>query len=211
MRRLAVTLLALALAVPFLASDSPAANTHQVEPNRHRLPLPECLTIDADSSGSNEKVAVQLEKKPHRIVRLTDADGDGVYEKSVVFADKMMFPEGVMCRDGHVFVAAPPSIWKLTDGDGDGAAEKRVEWFSGKTLTGCANDLHGPYAAPDGWIYWCKGAFAEQRYKRDGRKDLVTKAAHIFRARPDGSGIEPVMTGGMDNPVDVVFMPTGER
>ena len=31
-----------------------------------------------------------------------------------------------------------------------------------------------------------------------------TRASHIFRARPDGTGIEPVMTGGMDNPVDVV-------
>ncbi|HMC67072.1 MAG TPA: HEAT repeat domain-containing protein, partial [Gemmataceae bacterium] len=40
---------------------------------------------------------------------------------------------------------------------------------------------------------------------------FVTKASHIFRSRPDGSGIEPVMTGGMDNPVDVVFTPGGER
>ena len=37
----------------------------------------------------------------------------------------------------------------------------------------------------------------------------MTRAAHIFRARPDGSGVEPVMTGGMDNPVDVVFTPGG--
>ena len=39
----------------------------------------------------------------------------------------------------------------------------------------------------------------------------MTRAAHIFRCRPDGTGIEPVMTGGMDNPVDVVFTPGGER
>ena len=31
----------------------------------------------ADSSGSNEPVKVQVEKRPHRIVRLEDADGDG--------------------------------------------------------------------------------------------------------------------------------------
>src|SRR5687767_3204549 len=29
----------------------------------------------AESSGSNEKVAVQLEKKPHSILRLEDKDG----------------------------------------------------------------------------------------------------------------------------------------
>ena len=165
----------------------------------------------ADSSGSSENVQKQLAEKPHRIVRLEDSDGDGTFEKSVVFADKMMFPEGAMWLDGSLFVSAPPSIWKLTDADGDGVAEKREEWFKGKTLTGCANDLHGPYAGPDGWVYWAKGAFAEQRYTLPTGKPFVTKASHLFRARADGTGIEPVMTGGMDNPVDVVFTPGGER
>ncbi len=103
-----------------------------------------------------------------------------------------------------------PSIWKLTDTNGDGVADERSEWFQGKTLTGCANDLHGPYLGLDGWIYWCKGAFAEQTYTING-KPWKTKASHIFRCRPDGTGLEPVMTGGMDNPVDTVFMPNGER
>ena len=165
----------------------------------------------ADSSGSNDPVQKQLADKPHRIVRLEDVDGDGTFERRTVFADQMMFPAGVMWLDGSLYVAAPPSIWKLTDADGDGVAETRSEWFQGKTLTGCANDLHGPYPGPDGWVYWCKGAFAEQTYPRPGKTPFITKAAHIFRARPDGSGIEPVMTGGMDNPVDVVFTPGGER
>ena len=50
----------------------------------------------SDSSGSNDKVEIQLEQKPHRIVRLEDTNGDGVFDKSVVFADKMMFPEGTL-------------------------------------------------------------------------------------------------------------------
>jgi putative membrane-bound dehydrogenase-like protein len=201
----------------------------------------------ADSSGSNDKIDKQLAEKPHRIVRLEDTDGDGRFDKSVVFADKMMFPEGTMWFDGSLYVAAPPSIWKLTDTDGDGVADKREDWFPGKTLTGCANDLHGPYLGPDGWIYWAKGAFARQTYERVGKSLSVipdlplnilgkevppatdpqtsgpqpstldpqrtwsTRASHIFRCRPDGSGLEVVMTGGMDNPVDVVFTPSGER
>jgi putative membrane-bound dehydrogenase-like protein len=165
-----------------------------------------------DSSGSNEPVQKQLANPTHRVVRLEDTDGDGRFDKSVVFADKMMFPEGTLWHDGSLYVAAPPSIWKLTDTNGDGAADQRVEWFAGKTLTGCANDLHGPYLGPDGFIYWCKGAFAEQTYDQPGKKPLVTKASHIFRRRADGTGpIENVMTGGMDNPVDVAFMPGGER
>ena len=165
-----------------------------------------------DSSGSNEPVVKQLANPTHRIVRLEDTDGDGRFDKSIVFADKMMFPEGSLWHDGSLYVAAPPSLWKLTDTDGDGVADQRVEWFAGKTLTGCANDLHGPYLGPDGFIYWCKGAFAEQTYEQPGKKPFVTKASHIFRRRADGTGpIENVMTGGMDNPVDVVFTPGGER
>ena len=165
----------------------------------------------ADSSGSNDRVEKQLRDKPHRILRLEDTDGDGRFDRRTVFADQMMFPEGALWYAGSLYVAAPPSIWKLTDTLGKGVANQRGEWFQGKTLTGCANDLHGPYLGRDGWIYWCKGAFAKQTYERSERPPFVTKAAHIFRCRPDGTGIEPVMTGGMDNPVEVVFTPGGER
>ncbi len=164
-----------------------------------------------DSSGSSDKGPTQYERKDHRIVRLEDTTGSGRFDKSVVFADKMMFPEGAMFYEGSLYVAAPPQIWKLTDTNNDGIADKREVWHDGKTLTGCANDLHGPYLGPDGWIYWCKGAFAEQRYTLPNGKPFVTRASHIFRARPDGTGIEPVLTGGMDNPVGVAFHSTGER
>src|SRR5688572_21336377 len=147
----------------------------------------------ADSSGSNDKVDVQLVERPHRIVRLEDTNGDGRFDASRVFADRMMFPEGAMWFDGSLYVSAPPSIWKLTDTDDDGVADRREEWFQGKTLTGCANDLHGPYLGPDGWIYWCKGAFGEQTHAREGKTPLVTRASHIFRRKPGSAFVEPVM------------------
>ena len=164
-----------------------------------------------DSSGLSERANVQLEKKPHRIVRLEDTDGDGRFDRSVVFAEHMMFPQGALFHEGSLYVAAPPHLWKLTDTNGDGVADERVAWYDGQTLTGCANDLHGPYLGPDGWFYWTKGAFAEQRHTLGNGKPFVTRAAHIFRARPDGTGLEPVLTGGMDNPVGVTFSPTGDR
>jgi putative membrane-bound dehydrogenase-like protein len=165
-----------------------------------------------ESSGTNDPVEKQLAAKPHRILRLEDRDGDGVYDHRTVYADRLMFPEGTLWHDGSLYVTAPPQIWKFTDTDDDGVADQREIWFDAKTLTGCANDLHGPYLGRDGYIYWCKGAFAEQTYERPGMTPFVTRAAHIFRRRADGQGpIEPVMTGGMDNPVDVAFLPSGER
>jgi putative membrane-bound dehydrogenase-like protein len=165
----------------------------------------------ADSSGSNDRVERQIADRPHRIVRLEDTNGDGRFDRSVVFADRMMLPEGTMWLDGSLYVAAPPSIWKLTDTNDDGVADRREEWFRGETLTSCANDLHGPYLGVDGWIYWTKGAFAQQTYERIGQPALVTRAAHIFRRRPGDPSIDVVMTGGMDNPVDVAFTAAGER
>lgn len=222
---------------PALTPAPPAAN-YQVRVNGHTFTLPVGFTIEiaaradvvprpiaaafdekgrlyvTDSSGSNEKVQDQLAKKPHRVLRLEDRNGDGKYETSTVFVPNVMLPQGAMWRDGSLYVAAPPHILKFTDTNDDGRADKEEVWFDGKTLTGCANDLHGPYPGPDGWVYWCKGAFAKQEYTLrvgDEKRTFTTRASHVFRARPDGTDIQPVMTGGMDNPVDLVFTPSGDR
>src|SRR5438067_175089 len=163
-----------------------------------------------DSSGSNEKPDKQLANPPHRVVRFEDSDGDGRLDKSIEFADKVMFPQGCLWHEGAVYVAGPPSIWRFTDTDGDGVADKREEWFNGGTLTGCANDIHGPYLGPDGYLYWTKGAFAEQTHTLANGRKVNDRAPHIYRARPDGSGLDVIMTGGMDNPVEIAFTPEGE-
>ncbi len=163
-----------------------------------------------DSAGMSDRADKQLELKPHRIRKLIDTNNDGVYDQSTLFADGMMFPEGCLWYEGSLYVAAPPHIWKLTDTDGDGHCDQRDIWYDGQTLTGCGNDLHGPYLGPDGWFYWCKGAFAEQTHQINGR-DFTTRSSHIFRSLPDGSRMESVLTGGMDNPVNVAFLPNGER
>src|SRR5213594_961744 len=218
MKRLTfVSLAVLAACIGSYGNQPPAApHTQTVNLNGHTFTLPEGFTIElvagpplvnrpivadfdeqgrlyvADSSGSNVPLAQQVKNPTHRIVRLEDTDGDGRFDKATVFADKMMFPEGAMWHDGSLYVSAPPSIWKLTDTDGDGVADRREEWFQGRTLTTCANDLHGPYLGPDGWIYWTKGAFAQQTYERPGKTPFVTRAAHIFRRRPGDAAIEPV-------------------
>jgi putative membrane-bound dehydrogenase-like protein len=226
------TVLLVLLALPLSASAQPG--THQVKLNGHTFTLPDGFTIEVaagadiaprpiaaafdekgrlyvtDSSGSNEKVGVQLEKKPHRILRLESTAGDGKFDRQTVFVKNVMFPEGCMWMNGSLYVAAPPHIWKFTDTNDDGVADKEEIWFDGKTLTGCANDLHGPYRGPDGCVYWCKGAFAKQEHTLVGNRKFSTRAAHIFRTFADGTQLDAVMTGGMDNPVDLVFTPGGD-
>lgn len=163
-----------------------------------------------ESSGSNEPPEQQLKAPTHRIRCLDDTNGDGVFDRSIVFAEGVMFPQGCLWHAGAVYVAGPPSIWKFTDTDGDGVSDKREEWFKGGTLTGCANDIHGPYLGPDGFLYWTKGAFSEQTHRLGNGALLKDRAAHIYRARPDGSGLDVILHGGMDNPVEIAFTPEGE-
>lgn len=164
-----------------------------------------------ESAGVAGNVEEQSKTRPHRMVRLIDDNKDGVFDRRVVAATDLGLPQGVLCIGNQVLVSTPPQILSLVDEDGDGIFEKRDVWFDGKTLTYCANDLHGPYLGRDGWIYWCKGAFAEQNHELLNGKSLKTNAAHIFRRRLEGGKIEPVMTGGMDNPVEVAITSEGER
>ena len=90
-------------------------------------------------------------------LRLEDTDGDGRFDKSVVFADRMMFPEGAMWLDGSLSRRGAAEHLEADRHRRRRVADRREEWFQGKTLTSCANDLHGPYLGPDGWIYWTKG------------------------------------------------------
>ncbi|HEX4142470.1 MAG TPA: PVC-type heme-binding CxxCH protein [Pirellulales bacterium] len=180
------------------------------------LKYPVCADLDqrgrlyvCESSGSAEWNKPQPKESLHRVLRLEDANGDGVFDRRTVFAELEMMPEGSMWLDGSLYVAAPPVIWKLTDADGDGVAERREEWVKTETVTGCLNDLRGPYLGPDGYIYWCKGP-ATQTYSVDGRP-WTSSARHILRRHPQGKDVDVLMVGGMDNLIEVAFAPGGER
>ncbi len=66
-----------------------------------------------------------------RISLLTDSDGDGRFDRSMVFADKLVWPTGIACFDGGLFVAAAPNLLYCKDTDGDGRADLREVVLSG--------------------------------------------------------------------------------
>lgn len=68
---------------------------------------------------------------PGRIRRLEDTDGDGRFDRSVVFADNLPWPTALICSQGGVFVGATPDILWLKDNDGDGRADERKVVFTG--------------------------------------------------------------------------------
>jgi len=70
--------------------------------------------------------------KPRGRVRLLeDTDGDGVFDRSTVFAENLLWASGVAVWKGGVFVAAAPDIWYFKDTDNDGRADVRRRMYTG--------------------------------------------------------------------------------
>jgi putative membrane-bound dehydrogenase-like protein len=94
---------------------------------------------------------------------LEDSDGDAVFDKATLFADRLSWPTGVACWQGGVFVAATPDIWYLKDTDGDGRADLRRKIFTGfrkfnvqsvmnSLVWGLDNHIHGAGSSNGGQI-----------------------------------------------------------
>ena len=163
----------------------------------------------ADSAGLNPNAQELLKDPPSRIQLLESTHGDGVFDKATTFADKLVFPQGVAWLDGAVYTASPPSLWRLRDTRGGGVADERTELVSRFGFTGNAADIHGPVVGPDGRLYWCDGRHGHD-IPRPGKSPLRGLAARIFRCKPDGSDVEVICGGGMDNPVKCAFSAEGE-
>ena len=76
---------------------------------------------------------------------LEDLNGDGVFDKSTLFADKLSWPTAIACYDGGVFVGAAPDIFYLKDSNGDGQADRREVVFTGfgrSNVQGLFNSFH---------------------------------------------------------------------
>jgi putative membrane-bound dehydrogenase-like protein len=162
-----------------------------------------------ESSG-NTLTTKQMSDHPDFIVSmLVDTNHDGVFDKATTFADKLTLPAGAVWYRNALYVAAPPDLVRLEDTNGDGVADKRDVIVTGWHLSSNAASLHGPFFGPDGWLYLTDGRHGYDLKGRDGRS-FKGESSRIWRVRPDGTGLEWVAGGGFDNPVELIFLPTGE-
>ncbi len=125
-----------------------------------------------------------------RIRVLTDDDGDGRYGDAQVFADKLLFANGLtFWRDG-VIVTLEGAVEFMRDTDGDGRADERLELFKGFTPENPQLRANHPTFALDNHIYIANGL-------RGG--DVVAgKDWHQFFDQPSTINPEPVSLSGRD-------------
>jgi putative membrane-bound dehydrogenase-like protein len=64
---------------------------------------------------------------------LADRDGDGRYETSQVFADELLFANGIQPWRGGLIVTLAGEVAYLKDTDGDGRADLHETWYRGFT------------------------------------------------------------------------------
>ena len=110
-----------------------------------------------------------------RVKRLLDDDGDGTYDRSVVFCDGLSFPTSAYLWGNGVLVTAAPELIFLEDTDGDGVADRREVLFDGFAKANPQHRVNGFCLGLDGWLYLAGGDDTKSvRSTASGKQTRVT-------------------------------------
>jgi putative membrane-bound dehydrogenase-like protein len=88
-----------------------------------------------------------------RIKLLEDQDGDGRFERSTVFVDRLHFAHGVMPWKKGIIVTCAPDILYFEDTDGDSRADVRKVILTGFAQVNPQLHVNAPTYGMDNWIY----------------------------------------------------------
>ncbi len=115
-----------------------------------------------------------------RIKLLEDNDGDGKYERTVIFADQVLQVSGLLPWKGGLIVTSAPDILWMKDNDGDGKADVRQVLYTGFPKVNPEARITNPRYGIDNWIY----------ASNNGRDARITSPTHQER--------EPILVRGTD-------------
>jgi putative membrane-bound dehydrogenase-like protein len=133
-----------------------------------------------------------------KIRMLEDKDGDGVFETSVMWAEGLRFPMGLLPYKGGLLVANAPDLLYMKDTDGDNKADQTRVLYTGFDTYNIQQLLNSLTYGIDNWVYavcGSKGGDITCPEKPD-MKPLALRGRSI-RFKPDIPGsIEPTSGGG---------------
>jgi putative membrane-bound dehydrogenase-like protein len=100
-----------------------------------------------------------------QIKLLSDKDGDGQMDQSVVFARDLTFPNGILRWKKGVIVTDAPYVLYFEDTDGDGQSDKRDTLLTGFSLSNPHVNVNNPVYGLDNWIYLAHlGSIGTRKY-----------------------------------------------
>jgi putative membrane-bound dehydrogenase-like protein len=132
-----------------------------------------------------------------RIRLLEDRDGDGRYERSSVYVDRLRWPTAVAVWNGGVFVASVPDVVYFKDGDGDGVADRREVFLTGfgaNNVQGLVNNLK--WGLDNAFTGAASSSISKVCALKGPDPGFVDLRGRDFRFRPTGE-MEPLSGGGL--------------
>jgi putative membrane-bound dehydrogenase-like protein len=133
-----------------------------------------------------------------KIKLLEDSDGDGIYDRSTVFAEGLRLPMSVLPWKGGLLVAVAPDIIYLEDTNGDGKADRKRVLYTGFNLSNIQQMVNGFTWGMDNWVYGIAGNNGGTIHSPE-KPDMppITLRARGFRFHPGVPGsLEPTSGGG---------------
>lgn len=128
-----------------------------------------------------------------KIKLLTDEDGDGKMDRSVVFADRLVLPNGILRWKKGVIVTDAPYVLYFEDTDGDGVSDIRDTLLTGFSLSNPHINVNNPVYGIDNWIHLAHRGHLLTRGYKDIFGDEGTEV--FFNHQPDGPRL-PKDAGG---------------
>lgn len=131
-----------------------------------------------------------------RVRLLEDKDGDGYYETSHVFVDKLTFPSGVTAWDGGVYVTCAPDVFYYKDTDGDGKADVERKAFGGFGTWNQQHRANGLVYGLDNQLYVSNGDSQGMVYSPKTPDKKVNIRGMDFRFTPGSEAYEAISGSG---------------